>query len=518
MGLKQAGFKELASIDSNQEAVAVFRANLPEVPYVLERDLTTYKPHQLASLINTDHVDLVVGGPPCQGFSKVRQVDGANSGKRLVDDNRRHLYKEFLEYVKFFRPKIFIMENVPGIRTTAGGMFFSRVQSEARQLGYRVHGEMIRAWEYGVPQKRQRQLIMGTPVDLPLFSGHIYVTPTHTLNNNLDASMMLEKVVTLWEAIGDLPPVHAGDGREIRDYDLGRRQRQLEKYGDRYLFDVLNVQKAENLTAHRARPHSARDLRDFIRLREGENSAQAIARGENMEFPYDREVFKDRYTRQHKDELCSTIVAHLSKDGLMFIHPSQNRSLTPREAARIQSFPDWFEFPVFRIHQYRLIGNAVPPLVGKAIGRGINNWLDSMGSSGRTPIQDIVPIDESQAISWLMDIDPIASNRNLSKLPKDRFKRAWFAIAYLYGHLHPDSARENSTLSTNHTNAQFFLMEERIPHLIRPVYSQSGWPEKLVPMAIEAQRRFENGELKLDEYYFSDVQIAGLKRARKQGG
>ena len=88
-----------------------------------------------------------------------------------------------------------------------------------------------------------------------------------------------------------------------------------------------------------------------------------------FEFPYDKGSFKDRYTRQSRREACSTIVAHLSKDGLMFIHPTQNRSLTPREAARVQSFPDWFVFPVPRTHQFRIIGNAVPPLVAEVFGK-----------------------------------------------------------------------------------------------------------------------------------------------------
>jgi DNA (cytosine-5)-methyltransferase 1 len=129
------------------------------------------------------------------------------------------------------------------------------------------------------------------------------------------------------------------------------------------MFNVLEVKQAVNLSAHRARPHSERDLRDFKRLKEGESSAEAMRRGVKFEFPYDKTSFKDRYTRQHRERPCSTIVAHLAKDGLMFIHPTQNRTLTPREAARVQSFPDWFRFPVARTHQFQVIGNAVPPLV-----------------------------------------------------------------------------------------------------------------------------------------------------------
>lgn len=137
-------------------------------------------------------------------------------------------------------------------------------------------------------------------------------------------------MVTLDEAIGDLPEIAAGDERFERDYDRRRRNLHVARYGPRYVIDVLRVNEARRLTAHVARAHSARDLRDFARLREGENSREAIAQGEEMEFPYDRSSFKDRYTRQSRHELSSTIVAHLKKDGLMFIHPTPLRSFTSR--------------------------------------------------------------------------------------------------------------------------------------------------------------------------------------------
>jgi DNA (cytosine-5)-methyltransferase 1 len=248
------------------------------------------------------------------------------------------------------------MENVPGIRSAEGGKYFTRVQQEARALGYRVHPQVEKAAALGVPQKRQRQLIIGTRHDLPdYFPAELERAPRAIENP------------TLGEAICDLPRVQAGGGQEETDYDRERRKAFIAKYRRRYLYKTLEIQRATKLTAHRARPHSERDLRNFARLLEGEHCAAAMKRGESFEFPYDKESFKDRYTRQHRNEPCSTIVAHLSKDGLMFIHPTQNRSLTPREAARVQSFPDWFQFPVSRTHQFRVIGNAVPPLVAEAV-------------------------------------------------------------------------------------------------------------------------------------------------------
>jgi DNA (cytosine-5)-methyltransferase 1 len=516
LGLKWAGLKELAAIDVDPNAVEVFKKNFPELgDNILREDLLKYEPRQLAKVIGTNHVDVIVGGPPCQGFSKVRQRDGANSGNRIIDDKRRELYQEFLKFVKHFKPKIFVMENVLGIRSADGGHFFNRVQFEARKLGYRVHGEVIKAWEYGVPQKRQRQLIIGTQLDLPLFSSHLFMIPSH----GLMAKDKKQKFVSLWEAIGDLPPIKAGQGEEKSGYDLIRRSVHLAKYSGRYTLDVLGVDRCLHLTAHRARPHLERDLRDFNALREGETARQAMARGIQMEFPYDKETFKDRYTKQHRGRLCSTIVAHLSKDGLMFIHPTQNRSLTPREAARVQSFPDWFEFPVSRKQQYILIGNAVPPLVGKAVGSGVLKWFANLESYARKRHSVFSLIDENKAINWLMEIVSLDGNGKLSKLATEDFKRGWFALAYLYSHLHPDSAREGGTA----INAEALV---RVPQLAKvntgleyPIFERSGWPVLLTPIGVEAYKRFVNGALSVDEYYCSELFIAGsASKGRNHNG
>lgn len=123
LGMARAGFTVLAAIDSNPEAITVFRKNFPEVARVLQRDLTGFPPPELAKLIGSSEVDVVVGGPPCQGFSTVRQRDCTNNGPRMVEDKRRFLYQEFLHYVGFFHPKVFVMENVLGIRSAEGGKF-----------------------------------------------------------------------------------------------------------------------------------------------------------------------------------------------------------------------------------------------------------------------------------------------------------------------------------------------------------------------------------------------------------
>jgi len=320
LGMRRAGFSVLAAIDFNAEAIATFDRNFPDVPFVLHQDLTAFGPEKLAELIWPGSsarlvIDVIVGGPPCQGYSIARQVDSANHGQRIKHDPRRSLYREFLRYVGFFQPRAFVMENVLGLRNAAGGEYFTAVQKEARALGrgqgrpgYRVHGQVEDAWELGVPQKRHRQLIVGVRNDLPG-----YFLP------ELQHAPRAEPRPCLWDAIGDLPVLRAGSGDQKRDHDLLRRNEHVEHQGGsalRYLCKVLEIDHAKKLTGHVARPHSERDLRDFALLREGENSATAMrVRGVEFEFPYDKSTFKDRYTRQSRWRPCSTIVAHLRARG-----------------------------------------------------------------------------------------------------------------------------------------------------------------------------------------------------------
>jgi DNA (cytosine-5)-methyltransferase 1 len=240
LGMERAGFTVLAAIDFNPEAISVFKANFPKVDHILQKDLTTFTPSELEKLIGTTKVDVIVGGPPCQGFSTVRQRDGSNSGPRMVEDPRRYLYREFLRYVGFFRPKVFVMENVPGIQSADGGVYFTRVQQEARAQGYRVHPQIENASALGVPQKRQRQLMIGTRLDLPEY-----------FPAELQRAPRALKVPTLGKAICDLPPVHAGAGQEEVEYDMERRKAYIAKYGKRYLYKTLEVQlAAKRMTFH----------------------------------------------------------------------------------------------------------------------------------------------------------------------------------------------------------------------------------------------------------------------------
>ncbi len=500
--MERAGFECLSAIDFNKEAIHVFQANFPHVPYVLEKDLTQFTPAELEKLIGSREVDVIVGGPPCQGFSQARQRDGANHGPRTVQDPRRHLFRRYLDFVEYFKPKVFVMENVLGIRSVSGGEYFTRVQSEGRKLGYRLVAREEDATKLGVPQNRKRQLFIGIRLDLPGY-----------LAGELEPAPRAAKWVgvTLGEAIMDLPVVKAAAGAQEMDYDMGRRQEHVGQNHHHYIYRVLEANCAKKLTAHESRPHSERDLRDFAKLREGENCKQAMRdRGVEFEFPYDKETFKDRYTRQSRYRPCSTIVAHMSKDGLMFIHPTQLRSLTPREAARVQTFPDWFQFPVSRTHQFRVIGNAVPPLVGEAVGHAVANLLQTAANLATGFTSKVIPFktpsipsSQDEALVWL---NTISSQRRheLRKVDDSTFLRGWHALLYLFPELHPDNATdhgESKVRAESHPHAQIDLSLR---------YARSGWPVILELIGKEAWRRYKARLLDVDDFYCVEAQRAGF--------
>lgn len=486
IGLHQAGFNCLAAIDFNKEAIETLKKNIPSIKHVLQKDLTTYHPEELAKLIGVDTVDVIVGGPPCQGFSIIRQGKTSNHGISFVEDARRYLYQDFLRFVDFFKPKVFVIENVTGIRSVDGGKYFTDIQHAARQLGYRVYSEQIHAANYGAPQKRIRQFIIGTKINLSIFYTEKYFKPTHYLPKNR-GNQNLSKYVTLGEAIGDLPPLAAGSGSYIAQYDIALRDKHFMKYTDRFAQEVTEMHEARYLTSHVARFHSDRDLRDFARIREGETSLHAIARGEDMEFPYDRNSFKDRFTRQNSEDLCSTIVAHLSKDGLMFIHPDQNRSLTVREAARVQTFPDWYEFPESRTHAYRMIGNAVPSIVARRLGEGIKEYLQSQADN-------IIKFDTTNSkFDFSTDL---SSDTMLREVNSITFARIWREVLLQEINLHPlgifDLGDDTIHIPHGNSRAQF-----------KTIYKRSGWPVSLNTFVREAARRLKSGELSQHDFYLN---------------
>jgi DNA (cytosine-5)-methyltransferase 1 len=195
----------------------------------------------------------------------------------------------------------------------------------------------------------------------------------------------------------------------------------------------------------------------------------------------------------------------------MFIHPTQKRSLTVREAARIQSFPDWFYLPALRTQAYRLIGNAVPPLVGEAVGLSVRSFLEKLGVNPKVIRFGslTLPRDEKEALNWIRPLLAL-SDRALRGVANEEFKRAWYSIAFLHAGLHPDSALEHGIRLGRKIHESTWLGNVE-PRLLTPYYKQSGWPVALAPIAKEAWRRYEGGVLKEHEFYCADAQLAGMR-------
>ncbi|GAB4271269.1 DNA (cytosine-5-)-methyltransferase [Thermincola ferriacetica] len=363
LGLNWAGFKVLAAIDYDFWACQTFALNHPELPSerVLNENMKEEKTRQkLETILEGERPFMVIGGPPCQGFSMIgKRVRGNNGQKRFIDDPRNELYREFIKFIEFLKPKIVVMENVQGLFSLNGGIYRAQIEQDLGK-NYETVSMVVNAQNYGVPQQRKRVLFIGALRDH--FKSHSRDIVTK-IQEKLDRQ---GKLVTLKQAISDLPPLEQNDGEEL--VKKPARRGKVSNYASIMKFDYPLLHN------HVSRPINVRDQLLYSRLQPGETGYDAVAKYNARHLMvYRNDIFHDKYRRLVYDKPCYTIVAHLSRDGHMYIHPDrkQVRSITVREAARIQSFPDDFIFYGPRTYQFSQVGNAVPPLMSKAIGQAI---------------------------------------------------------------------------------------------------------------------------------------------------
>lgn len=302
------------------------------------------------------NVDLIIGGPPCQAYSLVgrARVGKENNSK----DPRNLLYKYYFEFLQEFKPKMFIFENVPGLLTAGEGKFFDDMK-KLFEKEYHVDVKTVLASNYGVLQNRRRVLIFGIrkdckTLDFPEFK-------------------KIENVWKVRDLLGDLPKIQAGENIEFGNYG-SKSSDYLKKFELREGDDIL--------TDHLSRPHNEHDKKIYsIAINKWNNKERFKYTDlpENMRTHKNLKSFIDRFKVVADNESAAqTMVAHISKDGHYYIHPdkSQCRSLSVREAARIQSFPDNYYFEGSRTSKFKQIGNAVPPLLAKVIAKGIKEQLN----------------------------------------------------------------------------------------------------------------------------------------------
>jgi DNA (cytosine-5)-methyltransferase 1 len=360
-GFRQAGYSIAAQIDFDQWGCETLRKNFAnDGTIVIEGDLK--------NISISGHVDVVIGGPPCQSFSMVGRPKIAHlrrNGYAKTYDERNRLYKEFVKTVKSMDPQFFVMENVPGILSYKNGSIVREITGEFQKAGYAVDYQTMNAADFGVPQVRKRVFFVGNKIGVKNpFPSRSHMDISKDQLSLFESSGNLRRYVTLVEAISDLPELQAGEGSDEIDYALFR---SLSDYQTQMRFG------SKRLVNHKARNHSERDKKLFRRLREGEKMSDLPKKLR----PYNDKIFLDKIKKQRWDRPSSAILAHMQKDCLMYVHPDtrQARTFTPREAARIQSFPDRYRFMGPMTQQFRQIGNAVPPLLARMIALTIKPLL-----------------------------------------------------------------------------------------------------------------------------------------------
>ena len=363
-GFKDAGYRVVAVIDNDRWGIETLRWNFELYgTEVIEADIEKIR--------MKGRVDVVVGGPPCQSFSlagrpKINHLRTHNMRKRFIDDSRNRLYKHFVQIVSVLRPQFFVMENVPGVISFKEGRIRNQILEDFEAIGYETDVEIWNSADYGVPQVRRRCIFIGnrTGADNP-FPKTTHFDPLGPLQKTLEESgIELQPYRTVSDAISDLPPLKPGQGKDEMDYADATDLTPYQKWAREGSLKLCN---------HVARKHSERDRKLFRMLEAGE---KMIDLPERLR-PYRWDIFTDKIKKQRWDRPSSAILAHMQKDGLMYVHPDgdQLRSFTPREAARLQSFRDTFRFVGPMTQQFKQIGNAVPPLLAQAIALALKPYL-----------------------------------------------------------------------------------------------------------------------------------------------
>ena len=355
LGFTQEGFLTSLANDIEPCCIDTYAHNHPETPrkHIVLGDIKEVVDN-IAELMRFSDVDVVVGGPPCQGFSMANR-------QRLIDDPRNHLYKNYVRAVEIARPRFFVMENVKGMLTVA-----SQVVEDFEKIGYTVSYKVLNAKDYGVPQNRERLIYIGNRIGVD----------NAIIIEEIEKSKVQFPQHVLGDAIYGLKPLRASrvkNDTTSNDPETGSKiARALEVKVNAYI-ELINQGKSFPLVFnHKARYNNDRDIEIFGRLNPGDNSNDPKI-ADIMPYARRNGIFKDKYFKLEEDKVSKTITAHMKFDCNMYIHPTQARGLTPREAARVQSYPDDYRGAYTKT--YMQIGNSVPPLLGRAIANVIKQYL-----------------------------------------------------------------------------------------------------------------------------------------------
>jgi len=369
-GFRQAGFNIISGSDMDPYASKTFRANFPEASY-FEGNITQLNGAQIfeAAGIEDGQIDCLIGGPPCQAFSfnsHLRSHRGAIAG----------LFREYLRLVQELNPRYLVMENVPGILSVGNGGVVGEIASHLGSLGYETDGRILYAEDYGVPQQRRRMIFIASRVGLPteIFPiGSHGPAPKPAQNEFVhrwerDPEAPAERLVRVWSAIGDLPPTPTTvNFSEPVSYRTGAWC-NFQYYVREHSPGVLNhhtVGLGRTMRARIGHVPQGGSWRDIPR--------RLLPAGMKRAKTSDH---TKRYGRLAPNDLASTLLTKCDPHWGCYIHPNEDRVITVREAARLQSFPDRFKFEGPQLAQYRLVGNSVPPLLARAIGNRLISYAE----------------------------------------------------------------------------------------------------------------------------------------------
>lgn len=330
LGFEQMGFETLIANEYDESIAQAYIKNRKNANMVVN-DITKLPISETFGKYK-GQVDLVVGGPPCQGYSQKGQ-------RKTINDPRNFLFKYFIEVVKEVAPQYFVMENVPNLLTAEKGFFKQELEKLFTQLGYTINAQVLCAADYGVPQNRHRAFIIGKRSD-----------------RKVEMPKKQEKRTTIWEAISDLAYLESGEGLEVAEY----------KNPSETKYQKMMREGSDKLYNHIATNHSKVAL---------ERLAMIPPKGGKEYLPPEhltKSIYSGTWERMDADDVSVTITTRFDTPSSgKFTHPYLNRAITVREAARIQSFPDNFHFFGTKTSQMKQVGNAVPPLLARAVAAAI---------------------------------------------------------------------------------------------------------------------------------------------------
>jgi len=338
LGFEQSGFEVVFANEMDADIAAAYEENHPGVEMLVD-DITKIDFEKTIGKYK-GKIAVIIGGPPCQGFSQKGQ-------RKTINDERNFLFKYFIRAVDFVEPDYFVMENVPNLLTAEDGYFKKELLELFDRIGYKLKMDILNASDYGVPQNRKRAVIIGKR------NGEAPSLPNPSNSH-----------VTIWDAIGDLAFLDSGQGETIQEYHIKPNSKyQIEmRHGSKLLYN------------HIATNHSKVALERMKMI--PPNHGREVLPEEHLT----KSIYSGTWTRMRKNEISVTITTRFDTPSSgMFTHPYLDRAITVREAARIQSFPDTFHFIGTKSSQMKQVGNAVPPKLAKAIADVIMNDINKTG-------------------------------------------------------------------------------------------------------------------------------------------